>query len=656
VLSQQHISETTPTGATIANGGVTFRVFAPNAVAVHVNGSFNGNVFDRDDPATLLQKRGNYWTGFMPGAVGGDRYRFWMVGPPGGTVGYKRDPYARELLNAGGADNFPRCFCVVRAHGGYPWHDAGFRTPDFSEMVIYQAHIGVYAIRRPGVSSNFLDVACRVPHIAALNVNVLQPLPVDEQEVNPGLGYGGADLFSPDFPYVAPPAELPEYVAKLNALLAAKGRTPDIEVKHLQSAPAQIKALVDICHVHGIAVTFDVVYGHAGGFQGDDYGIYFFDREPNGDNNHSLYCTNENRGDGGLSLALWNKDVCQYLLDNARYYIEEFHADGFRYDEISTLLSCNRDSGWEFCRTLSDMLRRGWNRCLQNAEFWPSSQPYIPDGFEPIYRLAAAGGAGFDLVQHDALRIRVRDAVRSASFGMQSSVSMSGIASVLYPPGLDHGWRAVTCVENHDRVKAGEEPRIPFLANSRCRRDWYARSRSRFATAILLTAAGIPQLFMGQEFLEDKQWDPDPAKTANLLWWEGLETGRDRAMVDHLRFTQEAIALRRTYPALRSDKVNPFYACDRDRVMAFHRWVEGIGGDIIVVGSLNDSTWWGYNIGFPTGGRWREVFNSDVYDHWVNPWVAGNGGGIEVSGPPMHGFQTSASVVLPANSVVVFAR
>jgi 1,4-alpha-glucan branching enzyme len=173
VLSQQHISETTPTGATIANGGVTFRVFAPNAVAVHVNGSFNGNVFDRDDPATLLQKRGNYWTGFMPGAVGGDRYRFWMVGPPGGTVGYKRDPYARELLNAGGADNFPRCFCVVRAHGGYPWHDAGFRTPDFSEMVIYQAHIGVYAIRRPGVSSNFLDVACRVPHIAALNVNVL---------------------------------------------------------------------------------------------------------------------------------------------------------------------------------------------------------------------------------------------------------------------------------------------------------------------------------------------------------------------------------------------------------------------------------------------------------------------------------------------------
>jgi 1,4-alpha-glucan branching enzyme len=145
----------------------------------------SGKVYDRNDAATLLEKRGNYWTGFMAGAVDGDGYRFWAEGPSGGTIGYKRDPYSRELQNAGGADNFPRCFSVIRASGGYPWHDADFRTPDFSDMVIYQAHIGVYAISRPGVSSNFLDVACKVPYIAALNVNVLQPLPTDEQEPLP---------------------------------------------------------------------------------------------------------------------------------------------------------------------------------------------------------------------------------------------------------------------------------------------------------------------------------------------------------------------------------------------------------------------------------------------------------------------------------------
>ena len=84
-----------------------------------------------------------------------------------------------------------------------------FRTPQFSDKVIYQAHIGVYAITKPGVSSNLLDVASKVPYIAALNVNVVQPLPIDEQEQNPGLGYGGADIFSPDFPFVAGAADPP---------------------------------------------------------------------------------------------------------------------------------------------------------------------------------------------------------------------------------------------------------------------------------------------------------------------------------------------------------------------------------------------------------------------------------------------------------------
>jgi 1,4-alpha-glucan branching enzyme len=57
-----------------------------------------------------------------------------------------------------------------------------------------------------------------------------------------------------------------------------------------------------------------------------------------------------------------------------------------------------------------------------------------------------------------------------------------------------------------------------------------------------------------------------------------------------------------------------------------------------------------------SSGSWKEVFNSDVYDNWVNPIVTGNGGSKDVSGPPMHGFVTSASVVIPAYGVVVVAR
>jgi 1,4-alpha-glucan branching enzyme len=161
---------------------------------------------------------------------------------------------------------------------------------------------------------------------------------------------------------------------------------------------------------------------------------------------------------------------------------------------------------------------------------------------------------------------------------------------------------------------------------------------------------------MGQEFLEDYQWDWDPNDSIHMLWWQGLISGTDEHMVNHLRFTQDATALRFNQPALRSDNVNPYYVSDTDRVLAFHRWIEGTGQDVIVVATLAESTWWSYELGFPIAGFWREVFNSDVYENWVNPWVAGNGSGVQANGAPMHGFETSASVVIPANGVVVFAK
>ena len=91
-------------------------------------------------------------------------------------------------------------------------------------------------------------------------------------------------------------------------------------------------------------------------------------------------------------------------------------------------------------------------------------------------------------------------------------------------------------------------------------------------------------------------------------------------------------------------------------MLAFQRWVEGAGADVVVVCSLNENTLYNYAIGFTAAGRWREVFNSDVYDNWVNPIVAGNGGGVDADGPGLHGLAASASLTIPANGLLVFAR
>lgn len=625
MLSQDGIDEHTPLGATISRDGATFKVWAPLAKAVYLNGVFAGAEFEKQTEARLLAKDPfGFWTGFQAGARDGDRYRYFVVGE--GAADYRRDPTARELDRA----SLPNAYAILRGASTYPWHDAEFVTPDFSSMIVYQAHIGTFATRAEGRSSNLLEAACLAPYLARLGVNVLQPLPADDK------GSGVVDLFSPDFPYLASADEVERLTPQIDGVLATKGFGP-LPPGALNSAHNQLKALVDLCHIHGIAVVFDVD-GNVGGIAAG------------GDASDSLHSTDRDRS--GLAFAAWKEQVRRFLHENARFYADEVHADGLRYDEIGILLSAKQEDGWVFCHEYTKRLRSRWPSFLQDAQFWTGASFDAPDSALPIVAPVTAGGEGLDVIQHDLLRSRIRDAIYAASYTGHGPLPMSGVAAALSPSGLDHPWRTVTCVENHDLVHVGRQQRIAALADSANRRSWYARSRARVAMGLLLTAPGIPQLFMGQEFLEDKQWTPDGQ---NLLWWEGFE-GADKAMSDHWRCTADLIALRRQYEALRGDQVSAYYVNDNDRILAFHRWIEGVGGDVIVVVSLAEFTRYDYRLGMPGAGVWREVFNSDAYDNLPNPWVAGNGGAVVADGPPMHGLPASAAFVIPANSLLVLTR
>jgi 1,4-alpha-glucan branching enzyme len=630
-------------GANPVAGGATFKVWGPSATSVYVNGTFQGqNRWSTDTDASLLLSMdgSGYWTGFLPGVAEGDQYKYYVIGA--GSSGYKRDPYARELtVNPA----FPDCNCVVRSPNTYPWHDSAFVTPDFSNMIVYQLHVGVYSQGAPGQDGTFLDVIGQIQYLQALGINVLQPLPVDEFETQPSMGYNGADYFSPDSRYgVTDPTALGNYLTTINGLLAQKDQAP-LTAADITPIQNQLKALVDLCHLYGIAVVFDVVYNHAGGFEGDDDSIFFWDREVTEDNNNSLYFTDQGYA-GGLGFALWKQEVQQFLIDNTGFYQQELHADGFRYDEISALVQLNSSNGWAFCQSLTGTVRYRQDRSLQNAEYWPVNASVVTP--------ASSGGAGFDTTQHDALRLGLRQAIGQASGGMSSFVSMDGIAAALYPPGFPTGWSAVPCVENHDVVYVGRDPRIPELADSSDPTSFYARSRSRVAMGILMTVPGIPQIFMGQEFLESQQWS-EQTTGPNLLDWADLRSGI-KPMSDFLRYTQDIISLRWNQPAIRGNNVNAFHVHDTNRIVAYHRWLEGTGQDVIVVASLNDNSFYNYSIGFPFGGHWNEIFNGDVYDNWVNPLVVGNAGGVDANGGPMHGFNYSASIVIPPNSLVIFTQ
>jgi 1,4-alpha-glucan branching enzyme len=623
-------------GGNLVPGGATFRVWAPRAKDVYVSGDFN--TWKQDASSRLDPIAGGHWVGFVPGLKDGDPYLYWINGT--GSTGYKRDPHARLLTFL---PAFPDSDCVLRDPSLFPWHETGFHPPAFSDTVVYQLHVGTYSMMAGAHDGSFLDVIEKIPYLAALGVNAIEPMPVQEFQTEFSLGYNGSDYFSPENEYAETEAtKLTGYFDAVNAILVKAGQPPYASVDVLRGADSQLRALIDVCHVYCIAVILDVVYNHAGGGFDEKASLWFLDRMPYGNNNDSLYFTDQGWA-GGEIFAYWNGDVRQFLVDNAKFFYAEYRIDGFRFDEVSVM---DRYGGWPTCQQITDALRAAKPEALQVAEYWPVNSAVVAS--------SGSGGAGFDATWHDGLRITVRAALGAAAGGATAFVDMGAIGNAIENPGLPNRWRAVPCLENHDIVYAGRDQRIARLAGGNDSRSWYARSRSRFSMGLLLTSPGIPLIFMGQEFLEDKQWSDTP-NVSHLLWWQGLDSG-DKTMTDFLRFTRELIALRKNQAALRGEGCSIIHVHNQNRVLAFHRWVEGVGADVVIVSSLSEQNWYGYQLGFPGGGHWMEVFNSDVYDKWVNPTTAGNFGGVNASGPPLHNQPNSASVTIPANGFVVFAR
>jgi 1,4-alpha-glucan branching enzyme len=631
-LAQDQITPDTPLGATLTGNGATFRVWAPLALGVYLRIGTAPTGWKPGPSNELVKDAQGYWGGFVSGVGDGTPYRFYVVGPAG--EGLKRDPYAREVGHA-----WPDCDCFVRDPQEYPWHDQDYRTPAWNDLIVYQLHIGAYT-----TGGTFLDVIDKIPHLAALGVNAIEPLPIVEFETQFSMGYNGVDLFSPEMNYSVLPANLGPYLTRINALLAAKGKQA-LAAADIASQVGQLRALVDLCHVYGIAVLFDVVYNHAGGGF-DPQSLYFFDFEPDNSNNDSLYFTDQGWA-GGLVFAYWKDEVRQFLIDNAAFFLSDYHIDGMRYDEVTVI---DNFGGWRFCQDLTNTLHFRNPSAIHIAEYWRDDQSWVikrPD----------QGGAGFDAVWSAGLRGVVRSAIGSAAQGSVAWIDMDAVsASLNTPAGLPAAWCAVQHLENHDLVYLGHSdrvPRIPALGDATDSYSWYARSRARVATGLLLTAPGIPMLFMGEEFLDDEPWSDD-LNAPVRIGWDRLAS--NKVMQDFLVFCRDLVWLRRRQPALRGAGLHVFHVHDDNRVLAFQRWAEGEGRDVVVVVSLCENTYYGYTLGFPGTGSWLEVFNGDFYDTMPNSDLKGNGGLVSADGPPMHGLPASAAIVIPANGLLVFAR
>ncbi len=587
-------------GAVPYEGGATFRVWAPNARGIAVVGDFN----DWSPDANPLAPDGDgYWSADVDDVKPGHEYRF-AVFPAEGEPLSRIDPYARQVTNSVGN--------AVVVDTDFDWKDDDFQMPPWNELVIYELHVGTFNDEPGGSPGDLQSAASRLPHLAELGVNAVQIMPPVEFAADFSWGYNPAHPFAVESAYGGPHA---------------------------------LKRFIAAAHRHGLAVIFDVVYNHFGPgdldlwrfdgwYEDDKGGIYFYNDW------RSTTPWGDTRPDYG------RPEVRNYIRDNALFWLEDFRVDGLRWDAtafIRNVHGFDHDSGadlpdgWSLMRWVNDEInaRMPWKIAIAED---------LKDN-PVVTRPTSEGGAGFD-AQWDAAFVHpVRRALIAEA---DEDRHVGDVAQAIAHAYDAEPFRRVIYTESHDEVANGQA-RVPEEIWPGNADSWAAKKRSTLGAALVMTAPGIPMLFQGQEFLEDRWFqDGDP------IDWDK----RDR-FAGIVALYRDLIRLRRADPAtrgLRGRNTNMYHVNDWDKVLAFHRWEDGgAGDDVVVLANFTAGGHEGYRIGLPRPGMWRVRFNSDsaAYDAEFGDHP---GFDVEAEEQPQDGMGWSAPVPIGPYTALILSQ
>lgn len=578
-------------GALIGDGGCGFRVWAPHADQVSMAGSFNGW---NNQSHPLEHEDGGYWYGWVEGAKAGDEYQFFLRN--GEHELWRIDPYAMQVTNSIGN-------ALIVDHGAFDWEGDTFSTPNHNNLVIYEMHVGSFASH----GGDLDQVAERLDHISHLGVNCIQLMPLMEFAGDRSWGYNPAHIFAVESSYGGP-----------NAL----------------------KGLIREAHRCGISVIVDVVYNHLGP---SDLDLWQFDGwSANGKG--GIYFYNDWRSAtpwGDTRPDYGRAEVRQFLRDNANMWLDHYHVQGLRYDMTPYMRSV---SGFE------DNIPEGWDMCREiNSEI----RARRPDAIliaEDMHGLHAVTDTGpKDAHFHSQWDTHFVHPVREAITTM--SDEDRSVAKVVKAISYDYGdaYERVIFTESHDEVSNGKA-RVPTEIDAGNPQGWFAQKRSTLGAALVLTAPGIPMLFQGQEFLQGEWFRDDVPLDWHLSSkYHGIvRLYRDLV---RLRLNNEGES-----KGLMGQDLTVIHANDQSKVIAFHRWMNGgPGDDVVVVANLRNATWGQYRIGFPHGGSWRLLLNSDsrIYSDDFGDQFADD---VVADGPAQDQMAHSAEVAVAPYSVLVYTR
>ena len=582
--------------------GVHFAVWAPSARRVSVVGDFN--LWDgRVHPMRL--RTGGYWEIFIPDLGIGDCYKFEVVGATGASV-LKADPFGRYF------ETPPRTASVVWTGAEYAWGDAAWMDARPAcqrwierPMSIYEVHLGSWRRSAEGRLLTYKEMAAQlVPYVKAMGFTHIELLPVMEHPFTGSWGYQVIGFFAPTSRF---------------------------------GPPEDFKAFVDACHQAGIGVILDWVPGH---FPKDQHGLARFDGTAAYE--HADPRQGEHQDWGTLVFNYGRHEVRSFLLSNALYWIEQFHIDGLRVDAVASMLylDYSRPAGqWvpnrfggrenleaiEFLKQLNVLIETecpGVPVFAEESTSWPS-----------VTRPVHLGGLGFTYKwnmgwMHDMLDYTAQDPIHRKWHHNRITFSLMYAYSEHFVLPF-----------SHDEVVHGKRSLLDKMPGD----VWQRHATLRALFGYMLVHPGKKLLFMGGEFGQWREWNHD-----GELDWPVLGDSRHAGLQRWVRDLNTHYAAE---PALWTHDYDPhgfqWIDCnDHEHSLVSLARRGGEAADTLVaVVNFTPQPRYGYRIGVPSDGMYRELLNSDAEIYGGSD--LGNFGEVAAQAIAAHGFDQSLALTVP---------
>ena len=547
--------------------GAAFSVWAPNAKAVSVIGDFN-NWDARRSPMRRLGESG-IWELFLPAAAEGDKYKFHVTQCDGRVVD-KTDPYGVY------AEVRPNNASVLYPLKRYKWKDRRWMTArrkyDFraAPMNIYEVHPGSWKRAEGNRFLSYTELAEQlIPYVKEMGYTHIEMLPVEEHPFDGSWGYQVTGYYAPTSRY---------------------------------GSPDEFKQFVDACHQNGISVILDWVPAH---FPKDDFALARFDGT-------ALYEHQDPRlGEhiqwGTYIFNYGRKEVANFLLANALYWMDIFHIDGLRVDAVASLLRldfCKEEGQWlpnvyggsenleaiEFLKHMNSVIAEREPGALMIAEdstAWPG-----------VTKKVEEGGLGFSLKwnmgwMNDFLSYIKLDPIYRKYHQNKLTFGMAY-----------HYAENFVLVLSHDEVVHTKSSMIGKMPGD----VWQSFANLRLSYGFMMGHPGKKLLFMGGEFAQYSEWSE-----ARSLDWHLLQYADHQEMQAYVKELNHLYAEESAFWAEDFDP-NGFQwiECDdaESSIVSFVRRSQE--KELVFLCNFTPVVHRGFSLGVPQEGVYHERLNSDA--------------------------------------------